>query len=191
MCPIADPWLCLKEPLIESWQVSIITTSDVRLSVSSHFSLSISLYSGSLNTGTERCEHSFAKRVLLLYTPMPKNQRCPTLSPDHNSKELSFLEDKSLDTVHWTMDRGPVQGKTLIIVHLKIWMNCSPQLGSCCCQHNTNRFMSQILLKSATWRITPNGQSNINWKCPFCFRMFNLSIVSMTDHFVLLTKRKV
>ena len=190
MCPIADPWLCLKEPLIESWQVSIITTSDVRLSVSSHFSLSISLYSTAVFSIQVLSSVSTVWPKGLCYcTHQCQKNRCPTLSPDHNSKELSFLEDKSLDPVQWT--GGPVQGKTLIIVHLKFWMNCSPQLGPCCCQYNTNWFMSQILLKSATWRITPNGQSNINWKCPFCFRMFNLSIVSMTDHFVLLTKRKV
>ena len=39
---VHTPWVCFREPLIQSWQVSIITTSDVRLSVSRHFSLSIS-----------------------------------------------------------------------------------------------------------------------------------------------------
>ena len=38
-------------------------------------SLNISLqYSCSLNTGTEQCEYSLSQRVLLLYTPVPKNQ---------------------------------------------------------------------------------------------------------------------
>ena len=59
MCPIAKPWLSLREALILSWQLSIITTSDVGLSVSSHFSNTISLCEGSF--AQLQCRH----RVLL------------------------------------------------------------------------------------------------------------------------------
>ena len=135
----------------------------------------------SLNISLQRftqlqCRHwallySWSKRFCYYADQCQKTKGAQHLVQIIFHKDLLSRGDKSLE-----VDRVLYKGKYL---SLFIW---SFGIWPCCCQYNANRFMSKIPLKFATWRITANDQSDVNWNCPFCFLLFNLSIVSMTGY---------